>query len=116
MGLAYAFMESRIGNTNNARTLYAAGVTKCPNHVPLLHAWSNFELRHCNYYRAKRLIGEALTRDKAQGSGWLTVAKIEQKQGNTGLVGLILRRGLECAPDPELYCALADWELRRGKV
>jgi len=114
--LAYAFLESRIGNTNNARTLYAAGVSKCPHHVPLLHAWSNFELGHCNYYRAKRLIGEALTRDKAQASGWLTAAKIEQKQGNTGLVGLILRRGLECAPDPELYCALADWELRRGKV
>jgi Tfp pilus assembly protein PilF len=66
---------------------------------------------------AKRLISEALTRDKRQGSGWLVAAQIEERQGaNNGLVGLILRRGIECAPnEAALYCALGDHLVGRGK-
>lgn len=44
-------------------------------------------------------------------------AQIEEKMGNQGLVGLILRRGIECAPgDMELYRALAEHEISRGKI
>ena len=44
-------------------------------------------------------------------------ANIEEKMGNHGLVGLILRRGIECAPeDTELYQALANHEMSRGKI
>ena len=44
-------------------------------------------------------------------------AKIEEKMDNHGLVGLILRRGIECAPgDTELYRALAEHEISRGKI
>merc|ERR1712157_535472 len=115
--LAYATLESRIGDEKVARTLFAAGVSKCRTHVPLYHAWAQFELRRGNFYQAKRLVGEALTRDKSQGIGWLIAAKIEQKQSDSGLVGLILRRGLECAPkDPELLRAIANYELKRGRV
>ena len=74
---------------------------------------------------------EALTRDKSQGLGWLIAAKIEEKleqqlqknHTNTsskktrGLVSLILRRGIENAPnDPELYNELASYELQNGKI
>lgn len=70
-----------------------------------------------NFNRAKILITEALTRDKKQGLGWLVSARIEEKQGNDGLAAMVLRRGLECAPnDASLYCALGKIELRRGHI
>lgn len=74
-------------------------------------------MRDGDIITAKRLIGEALTRDKRNGSGWLVAAKIEEKLKNNGLVGLILRRGIECAPlDTDLYSALAEHELSRGRI
>jgi hypothetical protein len=97
--------------------LFAAGIEKCPHHVPLYQAWACLELQDGDVITAKRLIGEALTRDKRNGSGWLVAAQIEEKMDNHGLVGLILRRGIECAPgDAELYIALADHEISRGKI
>lgn len=97
--------------------LYAAGIAKCPHHVPLYQAWAILELRFGNVLTAKRLIGEALTRDKRNGSGWLIAANIEEKMGNMGLVGLILRRGLECAPgNPALYRSLAEHEISQMRI
>lgn len=97
--------------------MFAAGIAKCPHHVPLYQAWACLELRAGDVLTAKRLIGEALTRNKRNGSGWLVAAKIEEKMGNTGLVGLILRRGIECAPgNPELYRALAEHEISRRRI
>eukprot|EP00804_Cyclotella_cryptica_P026116 CCRYP_013017-RB/>CCRYP_013017-RB protein AED:0.05 eAED:0.05 QI:1151/1/1/1/0.8/0.66/6/25/770 len=114
---AYATLESRIGNVANARLLFAAGIQKCPKHVPLYQAWASLEMRDGDIITAKRLIGEALTRDKRNGSGWLVAAKIEEKMKNHGLVGLILRRGIECAPlDTDLYGALAEHEISRGRI
>lgn len=95
--------------------LFAAGVLKCPSHVQLYQAWACLEMRAENIERAKILISEALTRDKSHGSSWLIAAKIEEKLGNRGLVGLILRRGLECSPyDPELYRVSAEFEAKGG--
>lgn len=75
------------------------------------------ELQNGNITTAKRLIAEALTRDKRQGSGWLIASQIEEQLGNDGLVGLILRRGIECAPaDVELYRALGEHLLKKGKI
>lgn len=92
-------------------------MSRCPNHVPLYQAWACLEIRGENYDKAKTLIGEALTRDKTEGSGWLVAAKIEEKLGNEGLMIMILRRGLECAPNSaELYCAVADYEVSHGKI
>ena len=97
--------------------LFAAGIQKCPKHVPLYQAWACLELRSGDVVTAKRLITEALTRDKQNGSGWLVAAEIEEKMNNHGLVSLILRRGIECSPgDTELYRALADNEIRRGRI
>ena len=97
--------------------LFAAGIQKCPSHVPLYQAWACLELQDGDVLTAKNLIGEALTRDKRNGSGWLVAAQIEEKMDNHGLVGLILRRGIECAPgDAQLYIALADHEISRGKI
>lgn len=113
---AYGTLESWKGNMTQARLLFAAGIEKCPRHVPLYQAWACLELRCGDVITAKRLIGEALTRDKCNGSGWLVAAQIEEKMDNHGLVGLILRRGIECAPgDTELYMALAEHEISRGK-
>jgi len=114
---AYGTLESWKGNIINARLLFAAGIEKCPQHVPLYQAWACLELRSGDVITAKRLIGEALTRDKRNGSGWLVAAKIEEETDNHGLVGLILRRGIECAPGyTELYRALAEHEITRGKI
>jgi len=114
---AYGTLESWKGNVGTARILFAAGIEKCPHHVPLYQAWACLELQDGDVITAKRLIGEALTRDKRNGSGWLVAAQIEEKMDNHGLVGLILRRGIECAPgDAELYIALADHEISRGKI
>lgn len=102
---------------SNARLLFAAGIQKCPKHIPLYQAWASLEMRDGDIITAKRLIGEALTRDKRNGSGWLVAAKIEEKMKNHGLVGLILRRGIECAPmDTDLYAALAEHEISRGRI
>ena len=110
-------MESRAHNVANARLLFAAGITKCPNHVPLYQAWASLEMREGDIVTAKRLIGEALTRNKRNGSGWLVAAKIEETMENYGLVGLILRRGIECAPmDTDLYSALAEHEISVGRI
>lgn len=96
--------------------LFAAGIKKCPQHISLYQAWACLELRSGDVITAKRLIGEALTRNKRNGSGWLIAAKIEEKMKNIGLVGLILRRGIECDPsNTELYRALAEHEISRGK-
>eukprot|EP00578_Thalassiosira_sp_NH16_P012870 CAMPEP_0181115484 /NCGR_PEP_ID=MMETSP1071-20121207/21456_1 /TAXON_ID=35127 /ORGANISM="Thalassiosira sp., Strain NH16" /LENGTH=1081 /DNA_ID=CAMNT_0023199693 /DNA_START=394 /DNA_END=3635 /DNA_ORIENTATION=+ len=114
---AYGTLESWKGNITNARLLFAAGIQKCPKHVPLYQAWACLELRSGDVVTAKRLITEALTRDKQNGSGWLVAAEIEEKMNNHGLVSLILRRGIECSPgDTELYRALADNEIRRGRI
>ena len=97
--------------------LFAAGIHKCPNHVPLYQGWACLKLCSGLVITDKRLIGEALTKDKRNGSGWLVAAKIEEKMGNLGLVGLILRRGIECAPgDVELYQALAEHKINWGKI
>ena len=114
---AYGTLESWKGDIAKARLLFAAGIEKCPQHVPLYQSWAVLELRSGDVITAKRLIGEALTKDKRNGSGWLVAAKIEEKMENQGLVGLILRRGIECAPgDTELYRALAEHEISRGKI
>lgn len=114
---AYGILESWKGHTSNARLLFAAGIEKCPQHVPLYQAWACMELRSGDVITAKRLIGEALTKDKSNGSGWLVAAKIEEKMNNDGLVNLILRRGIECAPgDTELYRELAKHESSHGKI
>jgi tetratricopeptide (TPR) repeat protein len=112
----YASLEIKKDNISNARFLYAAGLQKAPNHIPLYQGWSLLELREGNFQDAKKLITEALTRNKRNGSGWLIAAQIEKEQGNDGLVGLILRRGIECAPnDPELYRKLGEHLVSRGK-
>ena len=112
-----AIMESRSGNKDAARSLFAAGITKCPKHIPLYQAWACLELRDENFDQARTLISEALTRKKAQGSSWLLAAKIEEKSGNEGLVALLLKQGLEHAPhSAKLYCALAEVEIHRGKI
>jgi len=48
------------------------------------------ELRSGDLVTAKRLIREALTKDKRKVG-----AKIDEETGNFGLVGLISRRGIE---------------------
>lgn len=66
---------------------------------------------------AKKLAGKALTIDRTQGHGWLVLSQIEERAGNDGLVTLILRRGIECAPkDASLYRELGENLLRNGKV
>lgn len=114
---AYANMEGRLGNLEHARVLFGAGIKKSPQHVPLYQGWASLELREGNLEVAKRLISEALTRDKRHASGWLVAAQIEERQGNDGLVGLFLRRGIECAPnDAELYRALGDHLVSKGSI
>ena len=97
--------------------MFAGGVQKAPHHAPLYQGWALLELRDGNYEAAKKLITEALTRDKRNGSGWLIAAEIEQHLGNDGLVGLILRRGIECSPnDSELYRTLGEHLVSKGKI
>lgn len=111
----YASLELKKGNIHNARVLYAAGLQKAPNHVPLYQGWALLELREGNHQDARKLIAEALTRNKKNGSGWLIAAQIEEEAGNGGLVSLILRRGIECAPnDPELYRRLGEYLVQKG--
>jgi len=75
------------------------------------------ELREGNFTAAKALISQALTRDKRNGDGWLIAAEIEERLGNDGLAQLLLRRGIECSPvKPELYRALGDSLVRKGKI
>lgn len=83
----------------------------------MYQGWASLEIRDGDILTAKRLIGEALTRNKKNGAGWLVAAKIEEKMDNHGLVGLILRRGIECAPmDTDLYSALAEHEINSGRI
>lgn len=97
--------------------LFGAGIKKCPTHVPLYQGWASLELRENNLVAAKRLISQALTRDKRHAVGWLVYAEIEERQGNDGLAGLVLRRGVECAPnEAELYRALGEHLVRRGNI
>ena len=111
----YASLEIKKDNIQNSRVLYAAGIQKAPNHVPLYQGWALLELREGNYMDARKLITEALTRNKKNGSGWMVAAQIEAEQGNDGLVSLILRRGIECAPnDAELYRRLGEYLVKKG--
>ncbi len=112
----YASLEIKKDNIHNARVLYAAGLQKAPNHVPLYQGWALLELREGNHQDARKLIAEALTRNKKNGSGWLIASQIEEATGNGGLVSLILRRGIECAPnDPELYRRLGEYLVQKGR-
>ena len=90
---------------------------KAPNYVSLYQNWALLELREGNYQLARKLITEALTRNKQNGQGWLIAAQIEEEEHNEGLVSLLLRRGIECAPnDAELYRKLGEHLMRRGKM
>ena len=114
---AFGVLEGRMGNLQAARTYFESGLRKCPNHVPLYQGWASIEMKADNLEKAKTLIGEALTRDKAVGSSWLVAAQIEQLQGNDGLVGLILRRGIECAPsEASLYRELGEHLVHKGQI
>jgi tetratricopeptide (TPR) repeat protein len=114
---AYASMEARRGNFAAGRSLFAEGVKKAPNHVPLYQGWASLELRAEDYPAAKALITHALTRDKRNGSGWLIAAEIEERQGNHGLVNLLLRRGIECAPScVGLYQKLGNSLMAKGRI
>lgn len=85
--------------------------------MPLYQGWASQELREGNVNAAKRLLAKALTLDKHNGSGWLIAANIEQRLGNDGLVGLLLRRGIECAPrNAELYRALGEHLVHKGDI
>jgi tetratricopeptide (TPR) repeat protein len=113
----YSCLEMKKGNVQNARTLFAGGLEKNPGYIPLYQGWALLELREENYVAARKLISEALTRNKQNGSGWLIAAQIEEEQGNQGLVSLLLRRGIECAPnDAELYRKLGDCLVGRGRI
>jgi tetratricopeptide (TPR) repeat protein len=114
---AYGVMEGRMGHIDKARLLFSTGVRKCPNHVPLYQGWAGIEMKDGHLEEAKTLISDALTRDKTQGSSWLVAAQIEQLQGNDGLVGLLLRRGIECAPaEASLYRELGEYLANKGKI
>jgi len=114
---AYGVLDGRLGNLDRARAIFKRGMRKCPDHIPLYQGWAGIEMRDGNLVEAKKLIGEALNRDKTQGSSWLVAAQIEKLQGNTVLVGLILRRGIECAPaDATLYRELGENFIQKGKI
>ena len=98
-------------------SLFVSGIRKSPRYHRLYQAWASMELREENFVAAKRLLAKALTLNKHNGSGWLIAANIEQRLGNAGLVGLILRRGIECAPtDAKLYRALGEHLVQRGDI
>lgn len=113
----FALLEQKKDEIHNARVLYASGLQKAPRSVALYQGWALLELRQGNYIDARKLIAEALTRNKKNGHCWLVAAGIEEESGNGGLVSLILRRGIECAPnDAELYRKLGDYLVGKGKV
>ena len=83
----------------------------------MYQGWASLELREENVVAAKRLLAKGLTLNKHNGPGWLIAANIERRLGNDGLVGLILRRGIECAPtDAELYRALGEHLVNKGDI
>jgi Tfp pilus assembly protein PilF len=92
-------------------------VKKAPHYTALYQGWASLELFEGNYEAAKTLITQALTKDKRNGPAWLVAAHIERELGNAGLEGLLLRRGIECAPnDPELYRSLGEYLVGRNKI
>ena len=103
--------------TNYQFSLFLAGIRKVPHHVPLYQGWASLELRADNVITAKRLLAKALTLNKHNGASWLIAASIEKRLGNDGLVGLILRRGIECAPeDANLYRAFGEYLVDKGEI
>lgn len=113
---AYGTMLSRLGTVEKARKLFEKGIASAPNYVPLYEAWSVMELREENYSAARALIAKALTINKRIGTVWLVAAEIEDRAGATGLVNLLLRRGIECSPNcAKLYRALGDNFVKQGK-
>jgi tetratricopeptide (TPR) repeat protein len=115
----YASLELKRENVMNARTLFAAGIKKSTRrHYALFQGWAMLELREGNYQAARKLISEALTRNKKNGRGWIIAAQIEKQDGHhSGLVSLLLRRGIECDPsDAELYRELGEYLVSQGKI
>jgi len=114
---AYGVLEGRMDQLHHARSIFRGGLEKCPDFVPLYHGLAGIEMKDGNLKEAKKVIGEALTIDKTCGSSWLVAAQIEKQQGNQGLVGLILRRGIECAPaEAPLYRELGEYLVQKGKI
>lgn len=117
--MRHCFIASTLLTLNAAGPcrLFLSGIKHAPCHVPLYHGWASLELRQNNIPESKKLLAKALTLDKHNGCGWLLAANIEQQLGNVGLVGLLLRRGIECVPsDARLYCILGDHLLRKGDI
>jgi tetratricopeptide (TPR) repeat protein len=115
----YASLELKRGNVMSARTLFAAGIKKATRrHYALFQGWAMLEMREGNYHAARKLISEALTRNKKNGRGWIIAAHIEEQDGHhSGLVSLLLRRGIECDPnDAELYRELGEYLISQGKI
>jgi tetratricopeptide (TPR) repeat protein len=98
--------------------LFIGGLKKAKNrHDALYQGWATLEMREGNHEKARKLISEALTRNKQNGRGWIIAAQIEEEDGNDGLALLMLRRGIECDPDnAELYRKLGDHLLGQNKI
>lgn len=98
-------------------SLFSAGLQKCPWHIPLYHGSALLELREDNLDVARKLVTDALTKDRTKAVGWVLLSQVEERAGHDGLVSLLLRRGIECAPnEPSLYCELGDHLVNKGKI
>ena len=79
--VAWALLESKEGNLDEARRLFDAGRKVDPGHAPLLSALASLEVRAGNIEAARGLLREATERHGA-ATLWHGWGRLEEKSGD----------------------------------
>lgn len=114
--LAWAQMESRIGNKLAARRIFASGVDVNPENVHLLHAWAVFEERADRFDDARRLLRRCISLAPGDGMSWQGLALLYQRNGDIEKARETFQHGVSADDlNASLWSAWAVLEHRQEK-
>lgn len=112
--LALARLESKLGNTDKARSSFEESLTHCPRNIHILHAWGHMEQKQGNSSYAKMIWSEALSLEPLNPYVCHALSNLEIKLQNFDQAKLILENVIDVKPTSELFILLSDIERQQG--
>mmetsp|Transcript_14148 Transcript_14148/g.23536 ORF Transcript_14148/g.23536 Transcript_14148/m.23536 type:complete len:1046 (-) Transcript_14148:183-3320(-) len=112
--LALARLEAKVGNIENARSLFQKGDQKCPDNIHILHAWGHLEQKHDNVEKAREYWSRALKLDPLNAYVCHALSNLEKRMRNYDRAGELLRDVVHKKPTAAICVSLAELERHLG--